>query len=307
MAKKISIGTRGSRLAIAQSSIVADELSKKFKYIKFELKIIKTKGDMILNVPLSKIGGKGLFVKEIEQALLKHKIDLAVHSLKDLPTDTPKKLMIAAVTKREDPRDVIISRGTGQGARIKKIGTSSLRRKAQLLAKWPDLDVVDIRGNLDTRIRKMDELGLDAIVVAYAGIKRLKLEVGSWKFRIAKIPFSWMLPASGQGAVAIECRSDDEETIGLLKKLNHPLTEITTRAERALLFALGGGCQVPIGAFAVVRGNKIILDGVVAKTDGKKVIRAKLSGPKNDPEKIGTRLAAKLIKMGANKILGTCE
>lgn len=301
MAKKIVIGTRGSRLAIAQSNEIKAQLSKKFKNIEFELKIIKTKGDMILNAPLSKIGGKGLFVKEIEQALLRKKIDLAVHSLKDLPTDTPKKLMIAATTKREDPRDVVIGKGIGK-KRI-RIGTSSLRRKAQLLAKWPNLEVVEIRGNLDTRIRKMEEIGLDAIVVARAGINRLGLGTGDRGLRITKLPFSWMLPAPGQGTIAIECRRDDEETIAMLKKLNHPLTEITTRAERALLFALGGGCQVPIGAFAVVKGNNIILDGVVAKTDGKKVIRAKLSGPKNDPEKIGARLAAKLVKMGAREIL----
>lgn len=295
--KVITIGTRGSRLALAQTQGVLRWLKKAFPFQQLAIKIIKTKGDKLLDSPLSKIGAKGLFVKELEQALLGREIDLAVHSLKDLPMEIPDGLTIGAITERLEAGDVLVTRSQKPVTRIKRIGTSSLRRKAQLLHWRPDFEIVDLRGNLDTRIRKLQEAVVDAIVVAAVGLKRLK--VGNCEI----IPLGWMLPAPGQGALAIECRKNDGEILGMLKKLNHRPTELAVTAERALLMELGGGCQVPIGAYAKIMGNKLQLEGVVADLDGKRTIRAKITGDKNYPTLIGRRLAKILIKKGADKIL----
>ena len=305
---QIIIGTRGSRLALAQSQGVLQELSGLFPEAKFELKVIKTRGDMMIGKPLSKIGGKGLFVKEIEQAMLRGEIDLAVHSLKDLPTEMPKKLTLGAITKREDPRDVLVTSHQSLVTRVKKIGTSSLRRKAQLLAKWPEIEVVDLRGNLDTRIRKLREGIVDAIVVAAAGLKRLKLEIGNWTVPAGRQELEirslgWMLPAPGQGALVIECRKDDSETLSMLKRLNHRPTELAVTAERALLYHLGGGCLVPIGAYARVKKDKLELEGLVAGLDGREVVRTRLIGDKSHPQELGSRVAEKLKKLGAMRLL----
>lgn len=299
-AAPIVVGSRGSHLALTQTLQVISKLARVFPDLSFELKVIKTKGDMMLGQPLALIGGKGLFVKEIEQAMLRGEIDLAVHSLKDLPTEMPKKLIIGAIPKREDARDVLIS-VKGQGSGVKRIGTSSLRRKAQILAKWPGVEVVEIRGNLDTRIRKLKEENLDGIVVAAAGVRRLKVD--SRKLKVESRKLNWMLPAPGQGALAIECRADDEHTLAIIKELDHWPTRLAVTAERALLFHLGGGCLVPIGAHAKITGREMKLEGVVADTRGSKVLRVGGSGKKEEPEKLGQELARQLIKMGAKKIL----
>ncbi len=266
----------------------------------------------MIGKPLALIGGKGLFVKEIEQAMLRGEIDLAVHSLKDLPTEMPKRLVIGAIPKREDPQDVLIvtSRESRVASRM-RIGTSSLRRKAQLLAKWPGVEVVDLRGNLDTRIRKLKEENMDAIVVAMAGVNRLsagggsafggKVESRTLNVEIRKL--NWMIPAPGQGSLAIECRKDDTAILAMLAKLNHRPTQLAVTAERALLFHLGGGCLVPIGARAVIRGRKMKLEGIVAEINGRKVVRGVGYGVCGEPETIGKKLAKRLLKMGAARIL----
>jgi hydroxymethylbilane synthase len=219
-----------------------------------------------------------------------------VHSLKDLPTEFPKGLKIGAVTEREDPHDILVTRSPLPVTSILRVGTSSLRRKSQLLAKWPRLQIVALRGNLDTRLGKLNDGKLDAIVVAAAGLNRLKIE-------IRRTPLNWMLPAPGQGAVAIEVRAGDRNVARLVAALNHPATERATTAERSLLTALGGGCLVPIGALAREKGKTLVLEGIVASEDGCRSVRAKLSGDKRYPARLGRQLAAILIKMGAKEIL----
>lgn len=317
---KLIIATRGSKLALWQAEWVKAQLEKNNRDIEVELKRIKTTGDMILDVPLAKVGGKGLFVKEIEDALLKNRADLAVHSMKDVPTDLPEGLHLAAICKREDPRDAFITRvqnsqflirnfkGLPRGAHI---GTSSLRRICQLLNRRPDLKITQLRGNLDTRLRKLDEGQFDAIILAAAGVKRLGLQK-----RITEILTPAMsLPAIGQGAVGIECRVDDEFTNRLLKKLNHRTTSICVRAERAFLKKLEGGCQVPIGAYAKLTSQKeegrsqkkknkaLVIAGLVGSLDGKTLIKASKQGRPEDAEIIGTKLAETLLSKGAAEIL----
>jgi len=294
----IVIGTRGSNLALAQANEVLNSLSKVLPNLTFKIKVIKSKGDKLLNSPLSKIGGKGLFTKELEDALLGKDIDIAVHSLKDLPTEMPKDLEIGAILKREDARDILIKNPKSQNPNPKRIGTSSPRRKAQLLAKNPDLEIVDLRGNLETRIRKMEEQNMDAIVLAFAGIKRLKT-----KLNYEILPLDQMLPAPGQGAIAIQIRRKDKNIENIVKTINHEPTQIETAAERSFLTALGGGCQVPVGAYAKVRGAKIYLKGCVVSVDGMTVLKDKVSGAKIRANKIGIILANKLIKKGAAKLL----
>ncbi|OGP06564.1 MAG: hydroxymethylbilane synthase [Deltaproteobacteria bacterium GWA2_42_85] len=306
--KKIKLGTRGSQLALWQANWVKAEIEKRNPSLEVELVKIKTTGDKILDVPLAKVGGKGLFVKEIEEALLDKRIDLAVHSMKDVPTDFPKGLHLAAITEREDPRDAFITQGQGakgKGQRFKDlpqgatIGTSSLRRSSQILNIRPDLKISQLRGNLNTRLKKLDEGQFDAIILAAAGVKRL-----GWADRITEyLPPDVSLPAIGQGALGIETRIDDQEINKLVLFFDHPATSIAVRAERALLKRLEGGCQVPIAAHGEVKGNNLNLIGLVASTDGKKVIKDSVSGTTDKAEALGIELAEKLLKMGAWDIL----
>jgi len=302
MASELRIGTRGSQLALFQANWVKDQLVRTHPELKVTLIKIKTTGDKIQDVPLAKIGGKGLFVKEIEEALIQRRIDLAVHSIKDVPTEFPKSLHLSVITKREDPRDVLISRnGTAlkdlpQGA---KIGTSSLRRQAQLLHFRNDLELIPLRGNLDTRLKKLITMNLDGIVLALAGVKRLGLEE-----RISEIiPINISLPAIGQGALGIETRMDDRVVEDQIRFLNDPHSSIAVTAERAFLKKLEGGCQVPIAAFAQKVGSTLQIDGLVGTIDGKRLIRHHLEGPIEEAEPLGTQLAEILLAKGAKEIL----
>jgi hydroxymethylbilane synthase len=365
---KVIIATRGSKLALWQADWVKTQLEKRHLNIKIELNKIKTTGDKIIDVPLAKVGGKGLFVKEIEEALLRRDADLAVHSMKDVPVDLPPGLHITAICKREDPRDVLIISKKTEDKKIRKwedknlstsqllnfstsqslnselnyshsrhsllydlphgarVGTSSLRRICQLSNIRPDLEIVQLRGNLDTRIRKLDEGQFDAIIVAVAGVKRLGMAE-----RITEtLEPDVSLSAIGQGAIGIECRVGDEFINDLLKPLNHIETSICVRAERAFLKKLGGGCQVPIAAYARIehrtqstpsltlppRGggqgggeelrtlnSKLIIDGLVGSVSGDKIIRGSIEGMPDNAEHLGAELAEDLISRGAGEIL----
>jgi hydroxymethylbilane synthase len=296
------IGTRGSPLALWQANHIAERLRAAFPGLSIRLEPIKTTGDKILDVPLAKVGGKALFVKEIEEALLDQRVDLAVHSMKDVPTELPPGLAISAVTEREDPHDVLISR---TGARFRdlpsgaRVGTSSLRRQAQLLHCRPDLHIIPLRGNLDTRIRKLALEGLDAIVVAAAGVKRLGLME-----RITEVlPPEISLPAIGQGALGIEIRQGDATATATVLVLDHPDTHVAVWAERAFLRRLGGGCQVPFAAHARVADDRLFLRGLVATPDGKQVIAGERQGNRTEGEAVGTALAEELLSRGAAGIL----
>ncbi|MBU1487752.1 hydroxymethylbilane synthase [bacterium] len=297
---RIIIGSRASQLALIQANWVVEQLRRFCPEI--AIKKIKTKGDAILDSPLSKIGGKGLFVKEIEDALLNKEIDLAVHSMKDVPTDLPGGLTIGAVTERLEPRDVLISKDKcklNELGRGSLIGTSSPRRKAQILAYRGDLKAVDLRGNLSTRLKKLETTGLSAIVVAAAGLIRMGL-----RDRIAQtFPTEIMLPAPGQGALGIEIRDGDKEIRTLVSNLNEPDSLAAITAERSFLKALGGGCQVPIGALGKVEDRTLRLQGIVASLDGTRLLRSKVKGPKEEAEEIGKDLAKTLINSGAGEIL----
>ena len=298
----VKIGTRRSPLALWQANSAKSSLQKQFPSLRVELVGIKTQGDKILDVPLAKIGGKGLFVKEIEEALFSKAVDLAVHSMKDVPTDLPPGLHLAAILKREDPGDVLISRGQRRLAELKDkavIGTSSLRRQAQLKHYRPDLETRSLRGNLGTRLRKLEEDGLDGIVLAAAGIKRM-----GWMDRVTEaIPYEICLPAIGQGAIGIEARRDDKETNEIIRFLHHPETASCVLAERALLKKLQGGCQVPIAAHGEIEQGQLRLEGLVASVFGDRVIRDRVSGPVIEAELLGVRLAERLLSAGADEIL----
>lgn len=300
---KVRIGTRGSKLALWQTEFVRRKLSDVFPDVEFEVKVIKTKGDKILDSPLSKIGDKGIFTREIEIELLNREIDIAVHSLKDLPTKLPEGLIIGAVTEREDVRDVLISKDNLKLAELPKeavIATGSLRRRAQLLHFRSDFKFVDLRGNIDTRFRKFDESNWDAMVLAFAGVRRMNYEG-----RIAElISTDIVLPAVGQGAIAIEVREDDVKILDLVRRINHIETELATRSERALLRRLEGGCQVPIGAFAVVNDGKIKISAMISNFDGTFFVRDSIEGfVNNDVEELGFELAEKLLEQGGARIL----
>ncbi len=302
MKDTVTIGTRGSKLALWQAEWVRSLLMENNPGLTVELMKIKTSGDKILDVPLAKVGGKGLFVKEIEEAMMRGEIDLAVHSMKDVPTELPEGLHIGAVLEREDPRDAFIS-GTvktfaemPQGA---KLGTSSLRRSCQLKSARPDLEIVSLRGNLDTRLRKLDEGQFDAIILATAGVKRLGYEERIAEILDAKLS----LPAIAQGAVGIECRIEDTFINDLIAPLKHRETEICVMAERAALIKLEGGCQVPIAAHAVLTGDTIVLDGLVGSVDGETIIRSHTEGASAEAEALGTALAEDLLSKGADAIL----
>lgn len=302
MASIINIGTRGSRLALWQANWVASAIKAGEPTLTPELVIIKTKGDRIQNVPLAQIGGKALFIKEIEEALLDRRIDVAVHSMKDMPAEIPDGLGIGAIPEREITKDVLISKNgirladLGPGSRI---GTGSLRRAALLRYSRPDIQVLPLRGNLDTRLRKLDSEDLDGIVLAAAGIKRL-----GWEEKITEyLDEDIMLPAVGQGALCIEVRQDDTVTNSIIKKLDHRETRTAVSGERAFLNRLEGSCHVPVAALGKVEDNRFILDGLVADMDGKTVIRDSLSGPESTPEAVGVKLADRLLEMGAEEIL----
>ena len=296
------IGTRSSRLALAQSEWVKGAVQTRHPEVRVELIRIRTQGDKILDAPLSKIGGKGLFVKEIEEALLREEVDLAVHSMKDVPAELEKGLSISVYPKREDARDAFVSRQFStvkdlpQGALV---GTSSLRRSAQLLHMRPDLHIVPLRGNVDTRLRKLDSGDLQAIVLATAGLNRLGLA-----HRItALLPPESVLPAIAQGVLGLEMREGDEETQHLISFLNDPDTELATRTERSFLKTLEGGCQVPVAGYARVDGGVITVEGMVAELDGSRVLRQGIRGPGDRPENLGTALAKRLLSAGADRIL----
>lgn len=300
--KSIKIGTRGSPLALRQSHWVKEALTGHYPHLEIEMVVIKTTGDKILDVPLAAIGGKGLFVKEIEEALLERRIDLAVHSMKDMPGDLPPGLTIGAVPVREDPRDVLIARDHCLLKDIperEKIGTGSLRRKAQLLHHRPDLQIVPLRGNLDTRLKKIESEGLAGIILAAAGIHRM-----GFKDRISQyIDFDNSLPAVGQGALALEIREGDLRIQELIQVIHHEATALCTRAERAFLSRLQGGCQVPIAGHAWIQGQRIILKGLIADLDGQKIFKDQTEGPLSDPIGPGIRLAERLLEAGGQEIL----
>jgi hydroxymethylbilane synthase len=302
MVHELRIGTRGSQLALFQANWVKGKLIEAHPDLQVTLISIKTTGDKIQDAPLAKIGGKGLFVKEIEEALIRKTIDLAVHSIKDVPTEFPKGLYLPVITKREDPRDVLISK---DGKTLKdlpegaKIGTSSLRRQAQLLHFRNDLELIPLRGNLDTRLKKLKTMNFDGIVLALAGVRRLGLEA-----RITEIiPTEISLPAIGQGALGIETRRDDDEVQEKVHFLNDKDSWIAISAERAFLKKLGGGCQVPIAAFARIFSSALGIDGLVGTIDGKRVLRHHMEGPIDEAESLGTELAEFLLSRGAKEIL----
>ncbi|WKZ33142.1 MAG: hydroxymethylbilane synthase [Thermodesulfobacteriota bacterium] len=302
MKKKIVIGTRGSQLALWQANWVKSEIEKRHPELTVELEKIKTTGDKILDVPLAKVGGKGLFVKEIEEALLEGRAHLAVHSMKDVPTFFPEGLSLRCITEREDPRDAVFSRNHVKLLDLPKgasIGTSSLRRQSQILNLRPDFRILQLRGNLDTRMKKLDNGEFDAIILAGAGVKRL-----GWADRITELlPIDVSLPAIGQGALGIETRTDDDYINGLVTFFDHPETSYCVRGERALLKRLEGGCQVPIAAHGELTGGTIRITGLVAGIDGKNIIKDSVSGPREDCERLGVELAEKLLKNGAYEIL----
>ncbi|MBU0544026.1 MAG: hydroxymethylbilane synthase [Proteobacteria bacterium] len=302
MKTKIIIGTRGSKLALWQAGWVRTELLQKHRGIEVELEIIKTKGDKILDVPLAMVGGKGLFVKEIEEALIENRIDMAVHSMKDMPAETLDGLTIGAIPERENPRDVLISKNGLSLSGLPKnsrIGTSSLRRMAQLKHIRPDLVILPLRGNLDTRIKKLDSGEFDAIILAAAGIKRLGFE----KLITEYFDEETMLPAVGQGALCIEIRENDPKISGYATALNHSLTRAVVMGERAFLKRLEGGCQIPIAGHGKIDNNSFMITGLVSDLDGKIVLKDKLTGPLESSESIGIALADRLLSMGAKKLL----
>jgi hydroxymethylbilane synthase len=298
----LRIGTRGSKLALAQSEWVKARVESAHPRTGVELVKIKTKGDKILDSPLSKIGGKGLFVKEIEEALLENKVDLAVHSMKDVPAELPEDLEISVFPKREDPRDAFVSvayETIDQLPHGASVGTSSLRRAAQLLHLRPDLRVSPMRGNVDTRLKKLDSGEVQALILASAGLRRLGLSKRISRFLSPRE----FLPAVGQGMLGVELRRKDRRVKALLGFLNDRATETTARAERAFLKKLGGGCQVPLAGFAKLKADTLHLEGMVAELDGSVILRKKMRGSCEKPEALGQALAEDLLSAGADKIL----
>jgi len=304
MSRPLVIGSRGSKLALWQAEQARERLHALNPQVEVQIEIIKTTGD-VKNDPLSVIGGKGVFTKELEDALLDGRIDIAVHSLKDLPTILPDGLSIAAICEREDARDALVLRAGHECGSLLDlprgavVGTSSQRRLAQLKARRRDVEVRDLRGNVDTRIRKLDEGQYDAVILASAGLVRLGLQE-----RIsARIAITEMLPAVGQGAIAIETKSDNEFAVQSVSRLDHRATRLACLAERAFLRGLGGGCQFPIAGHAVLDQNLLKLDGLVAKPDGSEILRDSLSGPADDPEALGSELTNRLLSRGARALL----
>lgn len=298
----IRIATRKSPLAMWQAEYVKAALEQAHPGIEVELVPMVTKGDVILDTPLAKVGGKGLFVKELEVAMLEGRADIAVHSMKDVPVEFPEGLGLVTICEREDPRDAFVSNHYNNIDELPTgaiVGTSSLRRQCQLRARRPDLIVKDLRGNVNTRLRKLDDGEYDAIILACAGLMRLKLHD---RIRSTIAPEE-SLPAVGQGAVGIECRLDDERVLGLLAALNHQETATRVRCERAMNNHLQGGCQVPIGSYAELDGDQIWLRALVGEPDGSRIVRGEIRGPAADAEQLGTTLAEQLLNDGARTIL----
>lgn len=297
------IATRGSRLALWQAEHVRERLVAAHPGLDVELKVIRTKGDIILDVPLAQVGGKGLFIKEIEEALLAGVAHVAVHSMKDVPMQLPAGLVLAAVPERENPADLFLSaRHSGVDALPAGavVGTSSLRRQAQILALRPDLRVVSLRGNVDTRLRKLLDGAFDAIIMAAAGMKRLGLSAP----HAVELPMTDFLPAVGQGALGLECRDDDRQTLSLIACLEHPPTRVCIEAERGFLAGLEGGCQTPIAGHAVHGdAGTFCLEGMVASTDGSEVIRRSVTGNAGEARRAGFELAGMLRDAGASRLL----
>ena len=302
MKQNVVIGTRGSKLALWQAEHIAGRIRARYPEIEVTLKKIVTTGDKILDVPLAKIGGKGLFTKELENAMLSGEIDLAVHSLKDMPTELPEGLMLAAITTRADASDAFVSLryksldALPQGA---KVGTSSLRRRAQILKYRPDLQTIDLRGNLDTRIKKLENQEMDAIILATAGLKRLGLE----QYITQILPIEICLPAVGQGALAIETRQADAEVLSVLEFLNDSETIAVVTAERAYLREVQGGCQVPVGVHGEVNGDQLLLEATILKIDGTREVRERICGCCSEAEELGIKLAQKMLAAGGKEIL----
>ena len=305
MTQTIIIGTRGSQLALWQANWVKAEIENRYPALEVEIKVISTKGDRVLDVSLPKLGeqGKGLFTKELEDAILERRVDLAVHSLKDLPTELPAGLHIGAICEREDVRDALVARDSIRSFNELPdravIGTSSLRRQAQLRAARHDLVIEPVRGNVDTRLRKLGEGQFDAIVLAAAGLYRL----GHADRITEHLSEDLMLPAVGQGALAIESRVDDEEVNAIVGTLEHESTRLACTAERALLKGLGGGCLVPIAAHATIEAGVMTLKGLVANPDGSEIVRGRKRGKREEAELIGRQLAIELLARGAGSLL----
>jgi hydroxymethylbilane synthase len=298
----LKIGTRGSALALTQARGIAERLINQWPALTVDIVVIKTKGDIMQDVPLAAIGGKGLFVKEIEDALLRGEIDIAVHSMKDVPAEIPDGLEITIVSEREDPRDVLVSK---KGAKIEdmsagaRIGTGSLRRGFQLRHLFPHMEIVPLRGNLDTRIRKIQSENLDGIIVAAAGMRRM-----GWTDRITQfIPVEIMLPSVGQGVLGIEMRNDDTNTRNAASFINHPQTWREVTAERAFLKKLGGGCQLPVAAYAVKKEHTLTITGLLGSLDGKMLIKDEVRGHSKNANALGVMLAERLLAKGGQAIL----
>jgi hydroxymethylbilane synthase len=302
MGGSVIIGTRGSKLALWQAHWVKSEIEKNHPELTVELSVIKTKGDKILDVPLAKVGGKGLFVKEIEDALLSGKIDLAIHSMKDVPAEIPEGLTIGAIPLRENPQDVILSRNNLKLMDLPKqakVGTSSLRRSSQIRKIRPDLEILPLRGNIDTRLRKLDEGEFDAIVLAAAGVRRL-----GFADRISEyLPPEKVLPSVGQGALCIEIRLADPRIEAIVRAMDHSDTNTVVSGERAFLHRLEGGCQIPIAAHGNVDGKDFTMTGLVADLTGETIIKETITGPREDSVALGIALADRLLARGAKTIL----
>jgi hydroxymethylbilane synthase len=306
MTSPLRIGTRGSRLALWQANYVADRLRAVPGAPPVELVVIQTAGDQVRDVPLAQIGGDGVFTKEIQRALLAGQVDVAVHSLKDLPTTAAPGLRLAAVPPRGPAGDVFVSNRHRSFADLPAgaaVATGSLRRRAQVLHRRPDLRLVPIRGNVETRLRKLADEDLDALILAQAGLERLGL--GSAVTEI--LDAAWMLPAVGQGALGLECRADDAAVLRILAQLDDPATHLAVRAERSLLRSLGGGCQVPIGAAGVVRDGVLTLRGAVLRPDGRRRVDGQTAGPADDAEDLGRKLAEDLLGRGAAELLSGAD
>ncbi|HEU20681.1 MAG TPA: hydroxymethylbilane synthase [Deltaproteobacteria bacterium] len=298
----LRIGTRGSKLALTQTQLIADRIKRKHPGLDIEIVQIRTKGDKLQDVALVTIGGKGVFVKEIEEALLRGDIHVAVHSMKDVPVGLPEDLEIGAVPQREDPRDVLVSRDGRKIEELRngaRIGTGSLRRTIQLRQLLPDAEVIPIRGNLDTRIRKIESEDLDGIVVAAAGMRRMGLTGQVSQY----IPVEWMIPSAGQGILGVEVKRDDTDSKEIISFLNHSDTLVELTAERAFLKRLGGGCQVPIGAYCRKQGDRLILRGLLGTVDGSFIISEEVRGSCTESSEMGWMMAEKILARGGREIL----
>ena len=300
--RTIRIATRKSLLALWQAHYVKEQLESLHPHITVELVPMTTKGDVLLDTPLAKIGGKGLFIKELEQAMLEGRADIAVHSMKDVPVEFPEGLGLTVICEREDARDAFVSNTYTHLEQLPAgavVGTASLRRECQIRARYPQLEIKVLRGNVQTRLRKLDDGEYDAIILAAAGLKRLELEDRIASFMSPEDS----LPANGQGAVGIECRLDDAELLALLAPLDHLETRLRVEAERAMNKGLQGGCQVPIGAYAELQGDQLWLRGLVGRPDGTAVIYEEMTGPATQGKEMGAEMAKRLLARGADKIL----